>query len=139
MRTFLRSGRVRLIVGALAAAAALLVALVHAPPVRSRVLAIVASRIAASGLVVRADALDYNLFTRTVRLSGVSVATPGAAGTPFLTAKDVRASLPWAVIAGRAAIEGSPSRSYRRASRCIATRSGTTTGHSLNPIGRPAR
>src|SRR3954468_24425429 len=105
MRTFLRSRRVRLVAGALAAAAALLAALVHAPPVRSRVLGIVASRIAATGLVVRADALDYNLFTLTVRLSGVSVATPGAAGTPFLTAKDVRASLPWTMIAGRTAID----------------------------------
>jgi outer membrane protein assembly factor BamA/autotransporter translocation and assembly factor TamB len=105
MRTSLRSRRIRLLAGALAAAAAVLAALVHAPPVRSRVLGMLVSRIAAAGLVVRADALDYNLFTLTIRLSGVSLATPGAAATPFLTAKEVRASLPWAVVAGRPAID----------------------------------
>jgi hypothetical protein len=62
--------------------------------VRSRLLAIITARLVQNGVVARVDGLDYNLFTRTVHLSGVTLATPSAAATPFFSANDVRATFP---------------------------------------------
>ena len=70
------------------------IAALHSPPVRSRLLAIITARLDQNGVVARVDGLDYNLFTRTVHLSGVTLATPSAAATPFFSANDVRATFP---------------------------------------------
>jgi outer membrane protein assembly factor BamA/autotransporter translocation and assembly factor TamB len=84
-----------------AAAALIAAAALHAPPIRERVRRYGIAKAAAAGYVVHVQAVDYNLFTLSAGLSGLTVATPGAAGTPFFAAKELRASLPWSVIAGR--------------------------------------
>ena len=104
MRVVPRSRLVRIIVAA-AAAALIAVAILHSPPFRERVLRYVAAQAAAAGYVVHADAIDYNLFTLSAHLSGLTVATSGAASTPFFAAKDVRASLPWSVAAGKIGLD----------------------------------
>jgi outer membrane protein assembly factor BamA/autotransporter translocation and assembly factor TamB len=118
MRLLSWARRVGVAAAAIVAACAILLALLHAPFVRARALTMLAGRLADAGVVARADELDYNLLTLSVRMTGVSVATPGAATTPFFTAKEIRASLPWAILAGRIAINSidivSPAVTLRR-------------------------
>src|SRR6185295_1080949 len=76
-------------------------ALLHAPPVRARVLDLVLARLAQAGIAARADGLDYNLATLEVRIHRLTLATPAASGTPFLTADTVRAVLGWGILRGR--------------------------------------
>jgi outer membrane protein assembly factor BamA/autotransporter translocation and assembly factor TamB len=103
MSTAFRSRRVRIIAGAVAVAV-LVVAVLHSPPVRLRVLRLLVSRVAAAGYVLQSDRIDYNLFTLTVRLDGVKLAIPGAVQTPFFAASQVSASLSWSIVAGRIAL-----------------------------------
>ena len=77
------------------------IAVLHTPPVRARVLGLVISRLARTGLVAQADRLDYNLAALVVRLHRVTLATPTARDTPFLTADDVHAALGWGILLGR--------------------------------------
>jgi outer membrane protein assembly factor BamA/autotransporter translocation and assembly factor TamB len=100
MRALLRSRALRFLAGA-AAAALIGAALLHAPPVRERVLRYAIAKAAAAGYVIHAEAIDYNLFTLSAHLSGLTVATAGSAAVPFFSAADVRVSLPRSVIAGR--------------------------------------
>src|SRR5215471_6031595 len=100
MRALLGSRLVRILAG-VAAASLIAVAVLHAPPFRARVLRYVTAKAAAAGFVVRAAAIDYNLFTLSAHISGLTVATQGAAATPFFAVKELRASLPWSVAAGR--------------------------------------
>jgi outer membrane protein assembly factor BamA/autotransporter translocation and assembly factor TamB len=81
------------------------IAALHSPPVRSRLLAIITARLVQNGVVARVDGLDYNLFTRTVHLSGVTLATPSAAATPFFSANDVRATFPLRTFFGHLEIQ----------------------------------
>ena len=76
-------------------------AILHSRPSRDRVLRLVTSKAADAGFILHADTLDYNLFTLSARLSGVTVARPGAADTPFLSVDELRASVPWGAITGR--------------------------------------
>jgi len=84
-----------------AAAVLIAAAIVHSPPFRQRVLRYVSAKVAATGYVVQAETIDYNLFTLSAHLSGVTIATPSAAATPFFAAKELRASVPWSIVTGR--------------------------------------
>src|SRR5262249_8902162 len=76
------------------------------------------ARLADAGVVVRADRLEYNLTALSVSLSGVTVAAAGTTETPFFAAKEVAATLPWAILSGRFTIDRievvSPSVTLRR-------------------------
>ena len=121
MRLLSWARRVGVAAAAIVAAGAIVLGLLHAPFVRTRALSMLARRLAQAGIVARADELDYNLLTLSVRMTGVSVATPGAAAAPFLTAKEIRATLPWAIVSGRFTIDRvevvSPSVILRRDAR----------------------
>jgi outer membrane protein assembly factor BamA/autotransporter translocation and assembly factor TamB len=87
--------------GAVAILGFVSLAVLHTPPVRKRMLAWVASRLEASGLVFHADRLDYDLTRLDVRLHGLTMATPDTANEPFLRAGEVHARFGWAVLLGR--------------------------------------
>jgi uncharacterized protein involved in outer membrane biogenesis len=98
-----RSFRLRLVwnvAAAVAATAVLAAVALHTPMVRARALTFLLARLAQSGFIARADRLDYNILTRTVRLSGLTLSVPSAADTPFLAAREVTISLPWSAIRG---------------------------------------
>jgi len=105
MRLLSWARRVGVAAVAIVAVCAILLALLHAPFVRTRALTLLAGRLADAGVVAHADELDYNLLTLNVRMTGVSVATPGSPAAPFFTAQEIRASLPWAILSGRIAID----------------------------------
>jgi translocation and assembly module TamA len=86
--------------GAVAILGFVSLAVLHTPPVRKRLLARVASRLEASGLVFHADRLDYDLTRLDVRLHGLTMATPGTANEPFLRAGEVHARFGWGVLLG---------------------------------------
>ena len=65
-------------------------AVLHAPPVRARVLVWVLARSRSAGVTVGAEHLDYNLFTLSARIRGLTVAVHGAAAQPFFSAEEVR-------------------------------------------------
>src|SRR5215467_12542848 len=135
MRASLRSRLVRVIAGA-AAAALIALAILHSPPIRERALRYVAARAADAGYVVHADAIDYNLFTLSARLSGLSVATSSAVATPFFAAKEASASLSWAVAAGKIALDRVELMSPRVVLRRDQSgRDNWTTGHQREPSG----
>src|SRR5262245_37756874 len=102
-RSWLR--RVRLAALGIAVAALALAVIAHAPFVRSRALRFVIASVADSGFVARADSLDYNLFTRTVRVSNLSLAAPSTADVPFFTARDVAVTVPWSALRGTVGLD----------------------------------
>src|SRR5262245_30612868 len=102
-RSWLR--RVRLAALGVAVAALALVVIAHAPFVRSRALRFVIASVADSGFVARADSLDYNLFTRTIRVSNLSLAAPSTADVPFFTARDVAVTVPWSALRGTVGLD----------------------------------
>src|SRR5580765_205987 len=99
VRRLLRSRRFRVLAGAISAVL-IAAAILHSRLSRDRVLRLVTSKAAEAGFILHADALDYNLFTLSAHLSGVTVARPGA-DTPFLSVKELNASVPWRAITGR--------------------------------------
>src|SRR5262249_21876129 len=105
MRIGVPAKRVGVAAVAIVAIAVIGLAIVHARFVPTRALAMVRARIADTGYLVNAETLDYNLLTLTVRLTGISVATPTAAASPFFTAREIRAALPWAILSGRLTID----------------------------------
>src|SRR5262245_20586846 len=113
-----RSRRVRLAALGVATAALALVVIVHTPLVRARALRFVIAQIADAGFVARAERLDYNLFTRTIRVSNLSLAAPGTADVPFFTARDVAVTIPWSAFRGTIGLArvtlGSPRITLRR-------------------------
>ena len=85
---------------------AVVLALVHTAPVRARVLSWLTGRLLDDyGIDARAERLDYNLATLSVRLENVSLAARGQADFPFFEARAIRASLPWSVLGGTLAID----------------------------------
>ena len=100
MGTRFRLRHVRNVAAVIAATAVLAAVGLHTPMVRARALTFLLARLAESGFIARADRLDYNLVTRTVRLSGLTLAVPSAADTPFLAAREVTIALPWSAIRG---------------------------------------
>src|SRR5262245_46632533 len=97
--------RVRVAAVGVALAALALVVTVHAPFVRARALRLVIASVADSGFVARADSLDYNLFTRTIRLTNLSLAAPATADAPFFTARDVAVTIPWSALKGTVGLD----------------------------------
>jgi hypothetical protein len=106
-RSFARACSVRarlgIVAGILAAALALGYAALHSsPPAGWRSISVL-RRLERSGIVARADGLDYNLATLRFHLSNLTLATPSGSSTgePFFTARDVRISLAPATLIGR--------------------------------------
>ena len=97
----MRMARIRgLTVAAVVAACVVLVlAGAHLPMGRALALAQVLSWLRSQGLQASADSLSYNLLNLTFQLRGVSVTATGA-GTPLLTAREIRADLPWGALFG---------------------------------------
>jgi len=75
-------------------------AVLHAPPVRARVLVWVLSRSGNLGVTVGAERLDYNLVTLNARIRGLTVAVNGAAAQPFFSAEEVRLVGGWHALFG---------------------------------------
>jgi outer membrane protein assembly factor BamA/autotransporter translocation and assembly factor TamB len=80
-------------------------AVLHAPPVRARMLAWIASRFEPSGIVIRADRLDYDLTRLDIRIRGLTLAAAAAPSEPFLRAAEAHAVLGWGVLRGRIEVD----------------------------------
>src|SRR5437867_11373510 len=80
----------------LVAAAAL-----HTAPMRARMLSILLARLSRTGIVARAEQLDYNLLTLDVRLYRVTLAAASAPTEPFFTADQVHTVPSWRALLGR--------------------------------------
>jgi len=76
-------------------------ALLHAPPVRARVLSVLISRLATTGVVLRAEGLEYNIARLDVRIRHLTLATLKTPDMPFLSADQVRVVLGLGVFRGR--------------------------------------
>ena len=76
-------------------------AVLHTPPVRARMLAWIASRLAAAGIVLQADQLDYSLARLDVRIRHLRLAASNRPSEPFLTAQEVRAVFGWRLLVGQ--------------------------------------
>ena len=102
----MRMARIRVltVIAVLAGGVALVLAGAHLPPGRALALAQAISWLRSQGLQVSADSLSYNLLNLTFHLRGVSVTATGA-GTPLLTARDVRADLPWSALFGHVRLD----------------------------------
>ena len=83
-----------------------LLLVVHTAPLRREVLRRATQFLAERyGVALHADTLDYNLFSRHVVLSGVSVAAIGTPEQPFLIARAIEARLPASMYFGAMAID----------------------------------
>jgi hypothetical protein len=133
MGTRFRLRHVRNVAAVIAATAVLAAVGLHTPMVRARALTFLLARLAESGLIARADRLDYNLLTRTVRLSGLTLAVPSAADTRF--SPPARSRSRCLVGDQRSLQPGFASPSHRRASRFDVTPTAATTGR----LGRTTR
>ncbi|MFN8059813.1 MAG: translocation/assembly module TamB domain-containing protein [Vicinamibacterales bacterium] len=86
---------------ALALVAFLAAIVVHLPPARERVLRwLQATARRTIDLDLRADTLDYNLFTLSVSLDHVVLAAASSPDAPFLQADRVAADLQWSIVRG---------------------------------------
>jgi outer membrane protein assembly factor BamA/autotransporter translocation and assembly factor TamB len=95
-------GRLWLVgLGSIAILGLISLAVLHAAPVRARLLAWIASRLEPSGIAFHADRLDYDLTRLDVRIRGLTLASLAAPAEPFLRAEEVHAVLGWAVLLGR--------------------------------------
>src|SRR3954462_15312373 len=90
--------------GALAVLLALAFAALHLPAVRRVALRLALGRLERTGIVARADNLDYNLATLSFHLSNLTLATPSSTSEPFFSAKDVRVRLTRGALVGRLAL-----------------------------------
>jgi outer membrane protein assembly factor BamA/autotransporter translocation and assembly factor TamB len=73
----------------------------HLPSTRRLALRFALSRLEHTGIVARADRLDYDLSTLHFHLAGLTLATRSATAEPFFAAKDVHVNLSPAVLFGR--------------------------------------
>jgi outer membrane protein assembly factor BamA/autotransporter translocation and assembly factor TamB len=73
----------------------------HLPSARRLALRFALSRLEHTGIIARADRLDYNLSTLNFHLAGLTLATSSATAEPFFAAKDVQVNLSSAVLFGR--------------------------------------
>lgn len=91
---------------AVAALALLALAILHTPPARARVLTWATSQLLARfDLVLTAERLSYNLATRSVTLTDVTLAARHAPERPFLIATRINAGFPLAAYVGRFALD----------------------------------
>ena len=93
--------RVWFVAGALVFALALGYTALHLPPARRLALRLALGRLERSGIVARADTLDYNLAAFRFHLSGLTLATSATPSDPFFTAKDVQVKLTTGILSGR--------------------------------------
>lgn len=83
-----------------------LVAALHLPPTRGRVLSWVIGQLDSRyGLLLSADGLSYNLLTGTATLTNLRLAAEHAPDQPFLTAARVHADVPLSVFTGRLVLD----------------------------------
>ncbi|MEW6322464.1 MAG: translocation/assembly module TamB domain-containing protein [Acidobacteriota bacterium] len=105
MRRYLRS-RPAKVAAAAAVGLALLLLAAHTPPVRSRVLALVAGTLASDfNIALTARDLSYNLLRPRVTLRDLRVAAVGHEDRPFFAAELVDVRLAWGVYRGDIAFE----------------------------------
>jgi len=98
--------RVALVVAAVAAGTLLTALLaVHTPWARGRALNWASAFVTQFDLSLPADALDYNIITRRITLTGVRLAAAGHQDRPFLVADRIDGKLPWTALRGRFAID----------------------------------
>lgn len=90
---------------AVAATTLLVLAVLHLPPVRARILRFAIDQAAAAGVVLKADRLSYNLLAGTASLTNVSVAARGAESEPLFTAARVAIDVPLAAYMGSIIID----------------------------------
>ena len=93
-----------LAISAIAVVALIVIALLalHTTTVQSRILAWSISELERRfDLTLTADRLDFNLLTRSVRMTNVRLAAIGHHDNPFFMANDVTVKLPWAAYRGR--------------------------------------
>lgn len=94
-------GRLAWAAAALAALVGAAIVLVHTPPAARWGRDWLVRQVAAQfQLDLATSRLAVNLFTRRVTLDDVRLSAPGHADAPFLTARRLEASLPWAVFGG---------------------------------------
>ncbi|MEZ5291758.1 MAG: translocation/assembly module TamB domain-containing protein [Vicinamibacterales bacterium] len=96
--------RRRVLLGLAVGVPLLVLAALHLPPVRARVLAVAVDRLRQAGIEAAVDGLDYNLVSLRVSL-GPTTLTAAGADTPFLTFDRAVVNLPWSVVTGRLAIQ----------------------------------
>lgn len=105
LRTFWAAHRRLAVTGLILAVLVAVVALVHAPFVRTRVRDLVVERLRLdAGIEARIDRLDYNLLALTLSVGATTLAAPGHA-TPFLTLDGLAVDLPWSVVSGRISVQ----------------------------------
>jgi outer membrane protein assembly complex protein YaeT len=93
-----------MVAGGFLASVAVIAGLVHTPPVRSTVLSWALARLPVLGVRADVERLDYNLFTLTAGLSGVTLFAEGS-DTPFFSTDAIRLDLPWSVVGGTVDIQ----------------------------------
>src|SRR5262245_43870421 len=91
--------RWRIVAAAIAALILIVVAGLHLPFARARVLSWISAELGKRGISFKADRLTYNLFSLTIGLDRLAVAAAGG-GPPFFEADAVRLNLPLAAIGG---------------------------------------
>ena len=96
--------RWRVVAGGCLLTLVLLAGLVHTPLVRAEVLSAALARLPALGLRADVERLDYNLFTLTVSVEGVTLSAEGS-DTPFFSTDAIRLDLPWSSVRGTVGIQ----------------------------------
>jgi hypothetical protein len=81
-----RRARSSIVAGTLLAALVLGFAALHLPSTQRLALRLALGRLEQSGIIARADRLDYNLSTLSFHLSGLTLATASATAEPFFAA-----------------------------------------------------
>ena len=96
--------RWRVVAGGCLLTLVLLAGLVHTPLVRAEVLSAALARLPALRLRADVERLDYNLFTLTVSVEGVTLSAEGS-DTPFFSTDAIRLDLPWSSVRGTVGIQ----------------------------------
>ncbi len=105
LRSLWTSHRRLAIAGIVVTVLVAVVAVLHAPFVRTRVAAFAVERLRAdAGIDARIDGLDYNLLALRVSLGPTTLAAEGHA-TPFLTVDGIEVDAPWSVVSGTIALQ----------------------------------
>lgn len=83
-----------------------LVAFVHLPPVRARLVKSGLEWLRSQyAIAARVDHASYNLLTGDVHLRGVALAAVASEAAPFLTAGELHVELPWSILRGEIGLQ----------------------------------
>lgn len=96
--------RAAMVAGGALVLVALIVAVLHTPPVRRGVAGVIEARLAAAGIASQIGAIRYNLLDLEVEVDDLRLRAV-AADDPFLEAAALRVDLPWSVIFGDLGVE----------------------------------